>query len=148
MLQERAQTMRAKWVLVGISSLLLMGAALGTGCKMLGLAPRTHADVKAFAKTLQGLNEDMRETLHKIREGQDAEANTELLHDQLHLMRDVLHLVDKAKRESPPFPALHELNHEMRDRWHDVKKGRDRDANLAKLHDHLHQMKQILQGLI
>lgn len=133
--------------IIGIGLAVVIALGFSAACKMLGLAPRTQADVKAYAKTLQGLNEDMRNTLQKIREGQNVEANTELLHDQLHLMRDTLHLVDKEKREDPTYQTMHDLNHEMRDRWHDLKKGRDRDANLGKLDDHLRRMNQVLQEL-
>ena len=58
-------------------------------------------EMKTYLETLGGLNQDMRETLHKIREGKDMEGNIEVLHDQLHLMRDVLHLIKKGNEDDP-----------------------------------------------
>lgn len=140
--------MKPEWRVIGIFSMLAIATTVSMGCKMLGLTYPAQADVKAYAKTLQGLNEDMRETLRKIRDQQNVAANTELLHDQLHVMRDILHLVDKAKRDNPTFKTLHDRNHAMRDRWHDLKKGREREANLGKLDNQLDHMKQVLQGVM
>lgn len=105
------------------------------------------AGIESFKATLQGLNQDMRETLHKVREGHEAEKNIELLHDQLHLMRRILHLVNKEYREKEPFMTLHNLSHTMRDTWHEIKKGRDLETNYGKLHDQLHEMKGILEKI-
>jgi hypothetical protein len=135
-----------KWIGIGVAIALLLALVFSTAWALFG-GPHGQGDLKSYANTLQGLNTDMRETLHKIREGHHAEANTELLHDQLHLMRDVLHLVSKKQREEATFQTLHDLNHEMRETWHAVKKGQDREANLGKLHDQLHEMKQTIGNI-
>lgn len=102
------------------------------------------SEITSYIETLSGLNNDMRETLHKIREGKDVEENTEILHDQLHLMRDILRLM---KDEDENLKKLSDLNEGMREAWHNVKKNRDRKANLEKLHNQLHDMSQLLQGM-
>lgn len=138
--------MRKKWIgtVVGIGVLLLL--MFSTACALFG-GPHGKGDLKSYANTFQGLNTDMRETLHKVREGDNAEANIGLLHDQLHLMRDVLHLVRKGNEQDPNFQKLHELNHGMRESWHKVKKGHDQEQNLQALHDRLHEMKETLRIL-
>lgn len=57
--------MTPKWLVIGIGSALVLVLGASTACTRLGLCCQAQADVKAYAKTLQGLNEDMRETLHK-----------------------------------------------------------------------------------
>lgn len=133
-----------RWIGIGAGAVMLPLLVMGTAWALFGLF-QGYGDLRSYANTLQGLNADMRETLHRIREGHNAEANIGLLHDQLHLMRDVLHLVSKEQQEEVTFKTLHNLNHDMREAWHAVKKGRDREINLGKLHDQLHEMRDVLQ---
>lgn len=135
---------KKRWIGIAVGVIVLLVFVISTAWALFGFS-QGHGDLTSYANTLQGLNVDMRETLHKIREGHETEANTALLHDQLHLMRDILHLVSREQREEATFQTLHNLNHGMRETWHAVKKGRDREANLGKLHDQLHEMKQLLQ---
>ena len=129
--------------LVGV---LILAAASCTHA-LLGLGHSSGGTITSYTATLQGLNIDMRETLHQVREGHDVKNNIGLLHDQLHLMKKILHLIDKEEQQQEPFMTLHDFNHEMRDTWHAVKKGRDREANLERLQQQLRDMKEALAQL-
>ena len=139
--------MKRKHLILLLAGILVLAGASCTYV-LFGLGHSSGGGVASYVATLQGLNHDMRETLHKVREDHDTENNIELFHDQLHLMKKILHLVDKEEREEEHFITLHDLNHEMRDTWHAVKKDRDREANLEKLHDQLHDMKETLAPLM
>lgn len=134
-----------KWNWLRIRSGLLLVLLILSIYLFLNSCATAAVEVKTYLETMSGLNQDMRETLHKIREGQDVDKNINILHDQLHLMKDVLHLVKKGNEQDPNFQKLHELNHGMRESWHKVKRGRDREQNLQALHDRLHEMRETLR---
>lgn len=120
--------------------ILILALFIYIGCQRMAYS----FEITSYIETLSGLNNDMRKTLHKIREGSDVEENTEILHDQLHLMRDILRLIKDGDEN---LKKLNELNEDMRETWHNVKKNRDREANLEKLHNQLHNMSQLLQDM-
>ncbi len=131
---------RKQLILLLIGVLVLAGASFAYAL----FGHSSGGSVASYKATLDGLNHDMRATLHKIREEPDEKNNTELLHDQLHLMKKILHMVDKEARQEKPFVTLHDLNHQMRDTWHAIKKDHNKEDNLKKLHDQLHHMKEVL----
>ncbi|MBI5747422.1 MAG: hypothetical protein HZA13_10530 [Nitrospirae bacterium] len=138
--------MKRIW-LIGLLTGVLVVSGISFSYALFGLWRSPSGSVTTYVATLQGLNQDMREALHRVREGHDVQNNIEILHDQLHLMRDILHLIDKQERQQEPFITLHDLNHVMRDTWHEIKKDRDREANLGKLHDQLHEMRETLHSI-
>ena len=140
--------MAKKVIWFGMGAGLLLVALVLGGLAFFVSAGTEGVEIKAYARTLHGLNHDMRGTLQKIREAHDVNGNSiGILHDQLHLMKDTLHLVKKGNEENPHFRKLHDLNHDMREVWHEVKKARDREQNLQLLDDQLQAMREILHAI-
>lgn len=138
--------MKRIW-LIGFLTGVLVVSGISFSYGLFGLGRSPSGSITSYVATLQGLNQDMREALHKVREGHDTQNNIEILHDQLHLMRDILHLINKQEQQQEPFITLHDLNHKMRDTWHEIKKDRDREQNLQALHDRLHEMRETLHSI-
>lgn len=139
--------MKKKSIGLGIGSGLLLVCLMLGSCAFFKSGTTTVVAMTAYGETFHGLNHDMRETLHKIREGHNVSGNVEIMHDQLHLMKKTLHLVKKGNEQDPHFQKLHDLNHNMREAWHKVKKDHDREGNLRLLHDQLHEMKETLYAV-
>lgn len=106
-----------------------------------------NVKAKVYGETFYGLNHDMHNTFHKIKEGHKKEFNLSILHDQLHLMKNILHIIKKGNEEEIHWKKLHELNHEMRDKWHKVKKGEEEKKNLNALQAQLHEMKELIHEI-
>jgi hypothetical protein len=144
---NKEASMHKKWICLGMGSGFLLALLILGFFAFLNSEVAAAVAIKAYVETFHGLNHDMRETLHKIREGHNVNANIEILHDQIHLTKDTLHLVKKGNEQDPHFKKLHDLHHDMREAWHNVKKERNREQNLQALHDQLHEMRETLHAI-
>ena len=110
--------MKKKRLWLGLGSGVAL-ALLIIGLSLYSIGAPATAPLTAYVQTLHGINHDARATLHKIREGPQADDNVQILHDQFHLMKDTLYLVKKGDQQDPHFRQIHDLNHDMRDAWHE-----------------------------